>query len=87
MAHIVQVHNTLIPFVSKSLTLKDARGLIAAINLAYMHCLVIACKEALPATHSDAQCYVAACQLVHDNLADVTEGVTVRNDCLMKLKA
>lgn len=81
------INNQALIFEHCSLTGRIARKLITALNTAYMHSLSIACAPYQPAENTDRARYMTACQMVHDNLYDVTEAQEVRNMCLEKLCA
>lgn len=81
------INNMPITFEAKSLTIRIARKLLDALNLAYMHSMSIKCAPYAPIEQTDKARYITACQLVHDNLCDVTDGQDVRNICLERLRA
>lgn len=83
----VFINNEALTFAPFTLTGKIARKLIAALNQAYMQSLSISCAPYQPMTNTDRARYITACQMVHDNLHDVTEAQEVRNLCLERLRA
>ena len=83
----ITVNNQQLTFAPKSLTGRIARKMITALTHAYMRSLSISCAPYVPVEQTDRARYITACQLVHDNLFDITEGESVRNECLEKLRA
>lgn len=81
------INNEELIFPPNSLTGRVARKLITALNQAYMRSMSIACAPYQPIEQTDRARYITACQMVHDNLYDVTESQEVRNMCLEKLRA
>lgn len=84
--HII-CNNVLVEFYQGSLNIRAAVKLIRALNYAYEKSISITSYPYTPTDNTQRAAYVTACQLVHDNIADVTEGQAIRNECLLKLKA
>lgn len=83
----VTINNIELKFQPKSLTGRVARKLITALNHAYMRSISIACAPYVPPEQTDRARYTTACQLVHDNVYDLTEAQSIRNMCIEKLQA
>lgn len=83
----VFINNQELVFQPNSLTGRVARKLITALNTAYMRSFSIACAPYQATEQTDRARYITACQLVHDNVHDVTESQELRNMCLEKLRA
>lgn len=83
----ITINNQKLPFESNCLTGRIARKMIAALNTAYMRSMPIKCAPYMPVEQTDKARYITACQLVHDNLYDVTDGQEIRNICLERLRA
>lgn len=81
------VNNIALNFEVKSLSVRVALKLIRALNAAYMQSKSISCLPYQPTEQTDRARFITACQLVHDNLFDITEGQKIRNECIEKLKA
>ena len=87
MACQITINNQKLNFEEKSLTGRIARKIIHALNIAYMRSVSISCAPYVPTVQDEKHRYITACQLVHDNVWDITEGQSVRNGCLEKLEA
>lgn len=83
----VFINNQQLSFEPNSLTGRVAHKLITALNHAYMHSFSIVCTPYKPVENTDRARFITACQLVHDNLHDITECQGVRNLCIEKLRA
>ena len=85
--NIIIVNNEVVKFENNSLSVHVARKMVKALTHAYMRALSITCAPYTPTQPSDRAWYISACQLVHDNLWQVEEGETIRNECIEKLRA
>jgi hypothetical protein len=84
----IKIGKVVISFEPKSLPAYKAIRIIKAINKAYENCLAISCIPYRPTNEYPPlynELYVSACQLVHDNLYDITEGQRIRNECMFTL--